>query len=197
MPEANDAREDFAPSREVRNDSFDALARGLATGTITRVQALKLLGGAILGAMLVTWPKQVFAQDTEDGCPPASDPCGSTCCGPTEECCAGTCCESGKDCVDGWCVCSPQLVTCGSECCDPVLEECGEDGRCHNWFCESCSAEGGQCCQFVQNGVLISEACCGAGESTCSRGGEGCICCPEGTRCPDQDLGEAFACVSL
>jgi hypothetical protein len=75
---------------------------------------------------------------------------------------------------------------------------CGQDGQCHKPFCESCLAEGdSQCCQLVANGVLISEACYGAGESMCHRSGEGCLCCPAGTRCPDEDLGEAFVCVSL
>ncbi len=199
MTEHDDARGVSARAGTTGVNSFDELAKGLASGTLTRVQALKLVGAAVLGAMLAPlFPGRASAEhlSEDDGCPPASEPCGATCCGPTEECCAGTCCEIGFDCVGGQCVCSPQLVPCGSECCDPVLEICGEDGRCHNVFCESCSAAGGNCCQFVEDGVLISEACCAAGESTCTRSGEGCLCCPEGTRCPDLDLGEAFVCIS-
>jgi hypothetical protein len=49
----------------------------------------------------------------------------------------------------------------------------------------------------VESGVLISEVCCYSGERSCTRAGEGTICCPAGTRCPDKALGEAFACVSL
>ena len=204
----NDFRGDSTRRGMTGQDSFDELAKGLANGTITRVQALKFVGTAILGAILIPLPRLAFAQ--EDGCPPASNPCGDiccgaaekccpegNCCGPTEECCAGACCEAGKVCVDGQCVCSPERTPCGSECCDPVLEECGEDGRCHNWFCESCWAQGGNCCQDVMNGVLVGQACCAQGESMCTRGGEGCICCPAGTRCPDEDLGEVFSCVSL
>src|SRR3954469_24268583 len=113
MTEENDVRKHSAREGATR-DSFDELAAGLASGTITRVQALKLVGTAILGAILASLPGQAFAQGSKDGCPPASDPCGNTCCGPAEECCpggyccgaaedccAGTCCEAGKDCVNG------------------------------------------------------------------------------------------------
>ncbi len=222
MAGVNDFREGSVRRGATGQNSFDELAKGLASGTITRVQALKLIGAAVLGTMLVPLlPRRAFA-DSEDGCPAAHDPCGDICCRPGEECCgngtccgaaekccgdgiccgaaedccAGTCCEHRKDCVDGQCVCSPQFVTCGSECCDPILETC-VGGQCRNLFCESCWAEGGNCCQDVTGGVLVGQACCSPGESTCMRGGEGCICCPEGTRCPDIDLGEAFACVSL
>ncbi|MDP8952270.1 MAG: hypothetical protein M3N18_08545 [Actinomycetota bacterium] len=202
--------------------SFDRLAKGLADGTITRVQALKLAGAAILGAMLgpLSFSSLASAQEECDSdevlcgseccdpedccgtecCGPAEECCdGVVCCGPTEECCFGVCCESGKVCdaTSGLCVCSPELTPCGSECCDPVLEVCGEDGQCHNAFCESCRSEGGQCCQLVEGGVLISESCCYSGESVCMRAGAGCLCCPSGTRCPDEDLGEAFVCVSV
>jgi hypothetical protein len=220
MPEDNDSRRVSAQRGSTGENSFDALAKGLASGTITRVQALKLFGAAILSGMLVPlFPGRTLAQeecdpdevlcgseccDPEDCCGttccgPAEDCCdGVICCGPTEECCHGVCCENGKVCdaTSGVCVCSPQLTPCGNDCCNPVLEVCGEDGQCHNPFCESCQAQGGQCSQLVENGVLISEVCCRSGERICSRGGEGTICCPAGTRCPDKDLGEAFACVS-
>jgi hypothetical protein len=221
MPEDNDLRRVFARRDTTGENSFDELAKGLAVGTITRGQVLKMAGSAILSAMLnsLFFPSQALAQkecdpdevlcgskccDPEDCCGstccgPARKCCSSTCCGPTQECCYGTCCEHGKVCdaTSGLCVCSPQRITCGSDCCDPVLETCGQDGLCHNPFCESCQAEGGQCSQSVEGGVLISEACCYSGERICTRSGAGSICCPAGTRCPDEDLGEAFACVSL
>ncbi len=222
MSEDNHVRETFARRGTTGENSLDELAKGLASGTITRVQALKLVGAAVLSAVLGSsfFPKRASAQECDSDevicgseccdpeeevccgseCCDPEDCCGDTCCGPTEECCYGTCCGIGTVCdaATGLCVCSPELITCGSDCCDPVLETCGEDGQCHNVFCESCQAEGGSCCQVVSGGVLVSEACCGAGESMCSRGGEGCICCPTGTtRCPDADLGEAFACVPL
>jgi hypothetical protein len=222
MSRDNYARE--VPDRKgtTGNNSFDALAKGMASGNITRVQALKLLGVAILSAMpsLSFFPTRASAQEGCDPdqvlcgsdccdpanccsgtcCGPTEECCGATCCGPTEECCSGTCCEMGKVCdaTSGLCVCPPERIACGSDCCNPIVEICGEDGQCHNPFCESCQAEGNtQCCQVVANGVLLSEACCGAGESMCHREGEGCLCCPSGTRCPDENLGEGFVCVTL
>ncbi len=221
MPEGDEIREVSAQGGKRAENSFDKLAKGLASGTVTRVQALKLVGAAILSGMLLPlFPGRTLGQEECDSdevlcgseCCDPEDCCGTTCCGvaeaccdgvvccgPTEECCYGVCCESGKVCdaTYGLCVCSPERIPCGSECCDPVLEVCGEDGLCHNAFCESCQAEGGQCSQLVESGVLISEVCCYSGESMCSRAGAGSICCPSGTRCPDEDLGEAFACVSL
>jgi hypothetical protein len=211
LEDNNDVRVVRARRVAREKNSFDELAKGLATGTLTRVQALKLLGGAVLGAMLVPlFPERASADHSdEDGCQGLSKPCGSTCCGVAEECCdgvvccdpgkdccAGACCEVGKVCVGGYCACAPGTTECGSDCCDPATEICGEDGRCHNQFCESCQAEGGNCCQSVEGGYLISEACCYPGERSCTRSGEGCICCPAGTRCPDRDLGEAFVCIS-
>ena len=199
MPEDNEVREVSTRRGTIGESSFDELAKGLASGTITRVQMLKLAGAAVLGTVLGPFFTRWAFADHSGICSPAEEYCGGDlCCGPTEECCYGTCCEIRKTCgADGWCVCEAQYVSCGSECCDPVLETCMEDGTCRNLFCESCRAEGGNCCQAVEGGVLISEACCSAGERVCQRGGEGCLCCPPGTRCPDQDLGEAFVCVSL
>jgi len=194
-----------------RNNSFDEFAKGLASGTLTRIQALKLVGASILGTMLVPlFPELALADHSdEDGCPGLSKPCGDsccgvaeeccdsvTCCGAAEECCSGVCCEAGKVCVDGWCVCAAGSVECGSECCNPATESC-IDGQCRNLYCESCWSYGGNCCQLVEGGVLIGENCCYPGERTCTRAGEGCICCPAGTRCPDQDLGESFVCMSV
>src|ERR671932_99225 len=70
----NDFRGDSARRSMTGQDSFDELAKGLANGTITRVQALKLVGAAILGAILIPLPRLVFAQ--EDGCPPGPNRVG-------------------------------------------------------------------------------------------------------------------------
>ncbi len=45
--------EAFTRERLTEEDSFDDLARGLATGTLSRGQALKLVGAAVLGAALM------------------------------------------------------------------------------------------------------------------------------------------------
>ena len=207
MPEDNDIREVPTRGGMTGRNSFDELAKGLASGTITRVQALKLVGAAILSSMLVpVYPGRAFAQSEDDPCGPTEEDCGGyccgateeccggICCGATEECCAGTCCEIGKVCVGGWCVCAPGSIPCGSDCCNPPLETCVA-GQCRNLFCESCAANGyADCCQVVDNGVVTHQLCCSAGESVCSRAGLGCLCCPGGTRCPRP--GEAFVCIA-
>ena len=203
MPEDSGGREVPIRKGSMGEDPFDKLAKGLAGGTITRGQALKLAGAAILGTTLTTlFPKWAFAQS---GCPEDLEPCGDGCCDITqeccagvvccdaaEECCAGVCCEPGKVCVGGQCVCPSDTAVCGSSCCNAAVETCIA-GQCRNLYCEWCSAQGGNCCQVVGNGVLIHEACCGAGTSICSRGGVGCICCGARTRCPRPN--EAFTCV--
>src|SRR5919199_113537 len=157
MPEDSGNREVLTRKRTTGETSFDELAKGLASGTITRGQALKLAGAAILGTTLASLlPRLAFAQS---GCPEDLEPCGSgccditeeccagvVCCDATEECCAGVCCEPGKVCVGGQCVCPSDTIACGSSCCNPSIEIC-VDGQCRNPFCESCSGQGGNCCQ--------------------------------------------------
>jgi len=44
-------------SQETANRTFDELTRGLASGTLSRSKALKLMGAAILGGTLAArWP---------------------------------------------------------------------------------------------------------------------------------------------
>ena len=45
-----------------RQYSFDELTKGLASGTLSRRRALKLMGGALLGGLLVSMPGRVSAQ---------------------------------------------------------------------------------------------------------------------------------------
>src|SRR5215217_3343514 len=48
--------------------SFDELAKGLATGTVSRRQVLRLFGGALLGGLMASIPGVALAQKT--GGPP-------------------------------------------------------------------------------------------------------------------------------
>ena len=43
-------------SQHTTNQSFDELAKGLATGTLSRGKALRWMGGALLGAALASVP---------------------------------------------------------------------------------------------------------------------------------------------
>ena len=48
-------------SRETRESSFDELARGLASGNLTRGKALRLMGAALVGGALASFPGTAWA----------------------------------------------------------------------------------------------------------------------------------------
>ena len=54
MAAADLPRRDDLPDQEdiAEEHSFDELAKGLASGTLSRSRALKLFGGAVLGGLL-------------------------------------------------------------------------------------------------------------------------------------------------
>jgi hypothetical protein len=53
--------------------SLDELAKGLANGTLSRGKALRLVGGALLGAALASVPGVAWA---DDRCPEGQTRCG-------------------------------------------------------------------------------------------------------------------------
>jgi hypothetical protein len=59
-------------SEESTNRSFDELARGLASGSISRRKALRLMGAALVGGVLASVPRVAAAQEV---CPDASACC--------------------------------------------------------------------------------------------------------------------------
>src|SRR5829696_2596007 len=78
--------------------SFDELAKGLASGSISRSRALKLLGGAILGGLLVSAPGVALAK--QGGIPgppsqqPPAEPNNPSFAGPPED--AGVCPDASQ-----------------------------------------------------------------------------------------------------
>jgi hypothetical protein len=50
-------------SPEATERSFDELARGLASGTLSRGKAIRWMGGALLGAALASFPGVAWAND--------------------------------------------------------------------------------------------------------------------------------------
>jgi hypothetical protein len=112
--------------------SLDELARGLASGSLSRGKALRLIGGALLGAALAAVPGVARA---DDRCSEGQTRCGERCvnlqtnerhcgscsnrCGSNQRCCKGRCvnvqrnerhcgrcfhrCDDGEECVDGEC----------------------------------------------------------------------------------------------
>lgn len=110
-------------SEEMRERSFDALAKGLASGDVSRGKALKLMGAALLGGMLASTP-------TVAGAKPNANRCKND-----KQCPAGTTCVSNV-CVnapnDLFCNCQDgtQVSTCTSLDCVGGVPGSGSDQVC-------------------------------------------------------------------
>lgn len=73
-------------SSAAREHSFDQLAMGLADGTLSRRKALRILGGALVGAVLASGRGAALA-DTR--CKPLLKKCNNN-----TQCCSGNCIEN-------------------------------------------------------------------------------------------------------
>ena len=128
-----------------RESSFDELAKGLASGTISRRRVLRLMGSAIVGTVLASISGVAWAAPPEDRgrpCPKGAIKCRDTCCSSPEDlCCRGVCtnvvfdrfncgrcgneCAVGEGCCGGRCVplnTRQNCGGCGSACL--VTEQC-------------------------------------------------------------------------
>src|SRR5215208_5236041 len=131
---------------ETRERSFDELARALASGSLSRRKALRLMGGLLVGGTLGSLPGVAWADD--DRCSEGQTRCGDRCvnlqrnerhcgscsnrCRSTQTCCKGRCvnlqrnerhcgscsnrCAEGEECASG--VCSSTCVSNGGSCTD-------------------------------------------------------------------------------
>src|SRR5215212_11875700 len=86
--------------------SLDELAKGLASGTLSRGKAIRWMGGALLGAALAAVPGVARADD--DRCSEGQTRCGERCVNlKTNERHCGSCrnrCTSNQRCCKGRCV---------------------------------------------------------------------------------------------
>jgi len=126
---------DSSPDPSEVISSFDELAKGLATGAVSRRKALRWMGGALVGAAFASVPRVAWADD--DRCPEGQTRCGERCvnlqtnerhcgscsnrCRSTQTCCKGRCvnlqtnerhcgscsnrCPEGQECMAGVCQC--------------------------------------------------------------------------------------------
>ena len=105
-------------SPEARERSFDELATEMASGSISRGRALKLLGAALVGGALASLGVGEAAAD--EGCKPAGKKCRKN-----AQCCSGMC-----DSSTGTCACQPDFLPCtaNSQCCsglcNPLFGAC-------------------------------------------------------------------------
>jgi hypothetical protein len=109
-------------ARETTESSFDELAIGLSSGTLSRGKALKLMGAALLGGSLASLGIREAGAD-----PPGCKRKGKSCKN-DEQCCSGIC--EGETCV-----------------CIPFCEPCTENRQCCSGVCDTertgvCSGQG-------------------------------------------------------
>jgi hypothetical protein len=162
-------------SEEARGRSFDELAKGLASGEVSRRKALKMMGAALLGGTLASVPGMAWA---------ASNPkrCGSlrVCPGDT------VCLQKGKN---PQCGCPSGTQLCGTNQCVDTKTDPSNCGSCGN----ACAA--GQSCQRGQCVVSCGSGTCPAAYPQCCQGigdSAGVITCcppPEFSTCTHQPGG--------
>ncbi len=153
-------------SEETRGNSFDELAKGLASGEVSRRKALRLMGAAFLGGTLFSIPGVAWA---------ASNPkrCGSLglCPGDT------VCLQKGKT---PRCGCPSGTQLCGTNQCVDTQTDPSNCGSCGNACAAGQSCQGGQCVVSCGSGTcLATTQCCeGIGASAGIP-----ACCPQGSTC--------------
>ena len=143
--------------------SLDELAKGLATGTLSRGKAIRWMGSALLGAALASVPGVAWAND----CRRLGRECRRD-----SQCCSKNCVRRGDDKV---CGCPEGKTRCNDRCvnlkrnenhCGSCSNRCGDGEQCVRGECQGgCPAE-----------KICGEACCTADES-CWSGPEIAICC--------------------
>jgi hypothetical protein len=89
-------------SPEARDHSFDELTRGLASGTLSRGKALRLMGAALVGGALASIPGIAWAKPK---------PAGAKC-NHNHQCASGQCGVDGR-CLGGGPICTP---SCPANC---------------------------------------------------------------------------------
>jgi hypothetical protein len=140
--------------------SLDELAKGLATGHLSRGKALRWMGGALLGAALASVPGVALA---DDDCRRLGRECRRD-----SQCCSRNCVRRGDDKV---CACPEGKSRCGERCVNRKRNEnhCGE---CFNRCDEGEECVRGEC-----------QGSCPPGETVCT----GCAC--ETVACTPETFG--------
>jgi hypothetical protein len=117
---------------ETREHSFDELAKGLASGTLSRGKAIRWMGGALLGAALASFPGVAWAND----CRRLGRECRRD-----SQCCSRNCIRRGDDRV---CGCPTGQARCNDRCVNLKRNE-RHCGRCGKRCAAGEECVGGQC----------------------------------------------------
>jgi hypothetical protein len=183
--------------------SLDELTRGLASATVSRRGALRLLAGALFGGVLASAPglgrtAQAAPGDGPGGSPTCANSgqsctaqqcCGGFtcltdetsgtekfCCPDTNFICGQSCCPDGGICdpLDGKvCVCPNGGISCRSLTADPLTEGNRRIGECCDAVDELCCD--GACCDKQKCQTCALDANGRLNCVTCATGG---ACCP-------------------
>ena len=180
-------------SEDTSNHSFDELAKGLATGTLSRGKAIRLVGGALLGAALGSFPGVAWADD----CRRLGRECRRD-----SQCCSKNCVRRGDDKV---CGCPEGKSRCGLRCvnletnedhCGECFNRCDEGQECVDSVCAGgCVPDGGacsgdtNCCTRICNSNICGS--CRPIGGTCSGDLQ---CCPDSFNCSS---GTCAPCVAV
>ncbi len=149
--------------------SFDDLAKGLVDGTVSRRKALRLLGGALVGAALASVPGAAWAEK----CKPLLHKCAFN-----TQCCSRNCMKNpqGRGRI---CGCPTDQTLCNNQCI--VCNNVGEVVNPETCQCECPTG------QVVCNNACVSNVC-----------GEGEVFNPTTCQCEPIDTGnqpcETFTC---
>jgi hypothetical protein len=109
-------------TEENRGRSFDALAKGLARGGVSRGKALKLMGAALLGGMLASAPTVAGAKPKANKCNHDKQcPAGTTCV--SNVCVTPTAPNTGPNLLRCVCQDGTQIDTCASLDCGSGIEQ--------------------------------------------------------------------------
>jgi hypothetical protein len=130
--------EDITTAAAKEEHSVDELARGLATGMMSRRRVLKVLGGSLAGGLLAVFGVGGGVAAADEGCKPNGKKCrkNAQCC--SGNCANGTCaaacvanggaCTAGTQCCSGFC----KGGTCAASCIPPEATTCASDEDCPN-----------------------------------------------------------------
>jgi hypothetical protein len=143
-------------ARETRESSLDELAKGLASGTVSRGKALRWMGAALIGGALAAVPGMAWAAPApgKGNCPTGRVKCRGRCvnlqsdanncgqcsnvCSAAEVCAGGACvCPQGQlGCATGLCAC-PQGTGCSPVTgeCAPICPDRPPEGACGRGEC--------------------------------------------------------------
>ena len=163
-----------------RERSFDALARGLANGSISRRKALRMLGAALVGSALASIPGMALAQPPPGACKPKGAKCIVN-----RDCCSQNCfTQNGK------LICGPVSGACfnnndctslpGQDQCTRAV--CNPAGVCVLEPVANCCLEVSQC--PTSNDQCLKATCV---NNVCGVEPDAGKSCNDGLRCTEDD----------